>query len=176
MGAPSEEFLEMIKEAVGVEKEGRRFYLDAAAKITNRLARKTLRALAGDEKQHIRALNEFYRNECRTRACPAVGQLLRRAPGGARKTIFRRPIRTAARLKRDSRVEKIYDLALQLEEQGYKFYKRALRKARAEDEKKFLKFLIEEENDHYRLLLETREFLGNPAEWFLKEEKSIIEG
>jgi hypothetical protein len=33
-----------------------------------------------------------------------------------------------------------------------------------------------EENDHYTILLETQKFLENTGQWYMYEERGIVEG
>lgn len=172
----TEKFLDMLRQAIEAEKEGYKVYADTCVKMTDELTKKTFQALAEDEKRHIKALNEFYKSHCQAKLCPSVKELFKKSHNQARKTIFSKHLKIIKVLKPDAKALKAYDLAMELEKEGYDLYFNALKEAKTEDEKKLLDFLIEEENAHYKLLEENKEFMENPEEWFLKQEKPIVEG
>ncbi len=176
MKKTGDEFPEMMRQAIAVEKAGHRFYREKARETANPLAKATLLALAADESRHIKALVGFWRNEFRISGCPAVRVLFRNPSAAAREAILKKPVRAGRRLGPQAEAVRIYAIALQMETEGYNFYRKALGGARSAGEKKLLAFLIEEESSHYRLLAETKDYLEHPQEWFLKEEKSVIEG
>ena len=71
---------------------------------------------------------------------------------------------------------KAIDIALGMEESAYKFYKDTADACENADAKEMLLKIANEENEHYRILDDTRLYLTNQAEWFIKEEKPVIGG
>jgi rubrerythrin len=71
---------------------------------------------------------------------------------------------------------KAYEIAMEMENAGYDFYKKMLASAEDEDVKELYRFLISEEETHFELVSSTHQYLKDPAAWFAKEEKPIVEG
>ena len=69
-----------------------------------------------------------------------------------------------------------YRIAMELENKGYDFYKKTLESVSDPAVKELYKFLLSEEEAHHDLLSSTYEYLKNPAAWFAKDEKPIVEG
>jgi rubrerythrin len=66
-------------------------------------------------------------------------------------------------------------IALQMEKEGFEFYRKAAGAASGKEKELFERLGIEE-NDHYSILMETYTFLDNTGHWFMYEERGIIEG
>jgi rubrerythrin len=56
------------------------------------------------------------------------------------------------------------------------FYKKTLAGAKKEKEKALLERLIQEEQQHYAIFANTYQFLADTGNWFLWEERGIVEG
>ena len=170
--------VDMVKEAISVEKYGNKLYLDTAKKTSNLLVKKTFLALADDEKKHIKALCAFYRTLSAGTACPVLDALYAKSHKKAWGRVFKKPVKQINCLRgRDkNKVLKVYDIAMGLEEEGYRFYAKALGKSKSKEEKALFAFLIKEENAHYELLRKSKQYLETPEEFYLKEEKPIVEG
>jgi rubrerythrin len=67
-------------------------------------------------------------------------------------------------------------IALDMEKAGFDFYKKAAANAPTPEEKKLFERLTIEENDHFSILNETYTFLENTGQWFMYEERGILEG
>ena len=65
---------------------------------------------------------------------------------------------------------------MQMENDGYNFYKKALEATEDANAKELCRFLLGEEKAHYDLIASTYEYLKNPAAWFMRDEKPIVEG
>ena len=75
----------------------------------------------------------------------------------------------------DSELEAV-NIALKFEKEGFDFYRESAGKAESPKEKELFDKLSTEENDHYTILLETHKFLENTGQWYMYEEKGIVEG
>jgi len=67
-------------------------------------------------------------------------------------------------------------VALDFEEKGFGFYKKAQSEASDETEKKLFSVLADEEQEHYTILQNTHSFLKDTGDWFMWEEQGILEG
>ena len=70
----------------------------------------------------------------------------------------------------------VYEMALQIEMNGFNFYKSAAEKAEHENVKKLFSFLMKEENAHYSLISNAINYLKSPDEFFQDQENWFFEG
>ena len=69
-----------------------------------------------------------------------------------------------------------FKIAMKMEQEGMEFYKKTLAGAKKEKEKALLEMLIQEEQQHYAIFANTYQFLADTGNWFLWEERGIVEG
>jgi rubrerythrin len=65
---------------------------------------------------------------------------------------------------------------MQMEKEGMEYYKRTLSTAAKDKERALLERLIREEQQHYDIFANTYHFLSDTGNWFLWEERGIVEG
>lgn len=63
-----------------------------------------------------------------------------------------------------------------VEDESVNFYEDCLKKIADKRAKLLLERLVMEEREHYRILQNTCSFLEDSGEWFLWEEKGILDG
>jgi len=173
----NDEELEALKLALKTEEDGRTMYLDATAKIRNPLAKTTMSTLAEEELRHIKLIEEFYR-DLKAGGAGVLSEQLRKAANYdlRRQTIFEAARgRMQATVEADPDVFLAYKVAIKFEEDGARMYKDLAEKTGNETARKMYVFLNEQENEHYRILAETLNYLENPREWFLEQEKPHFE-
>ena len=68
------------------------------------------------------------------------------------------------------------DFALGMEEKAYFFYAGAAKAMADAQEKQILLKIAEEENEHFRILNDTRLYLTYPEMWHIIQEKPVIDG
>jgi len=73
-------------------------------------------------------------------------------------------------------LKKAYEVAMELENSGYKYYESMLAEVKEVTLKELLKFLLQEETRHHDLLQSTYTYLTDPANWFMKEEGGFPQG
>ncbi len=71
---------------------------------------------------------------------------------------------------------KVYETGMEIEKEGFKFYKKAAQDSDDDGAKQLFEFLATEENVHYIFLEDQHAYLAKPDSWFLNEEKWILEG
>ena len=72
--------------------------------------------------------------------------------------------------------KKACEFAMELENDGYKYYENMLKDAKDTNLVKLLKFLLGEESKHYENLKKLYEYLTDSQNWFMYEEGSFPQG
>ncbi len=171
--------LEAMKIALEMEKKGYQAYMDAAHKTTNKLGRSTLEAIAGQELDHIKAIEGYcQRPEADPEAARMIGQIKHRDKKDYIRTIVARVGQELA-AKDDNAaagLSEVYRIAMDLERESYLFYKQLAEEAVVPTVKAFFKYMMDQENTHFELFQETLEYLDRPGDWFREQERWIVEG
>ena len=68
------------------------------------------------------------------------------------------------------------EMAMKMEEETIKFYKKAAAEATDPTEKAFFECLIKDEEEHFAIFQETCSFLSDTGNWVMWDERSIVEG
>ncbi|MBI5267177.1 MAG: ferritin family protein [candidate division Zixibacteria bacterium] len=161
--------LEPLRVALRLEEEGRRFFLEAAAQVTNLHARQTLEFLAGEEAKHIERIREFHRSvESGLTAPPIVSAESvenRIRAFNEKLASLRNEMKPLA-----SDVE-AYAMAVKFENGAADFYQQQIDNSSDPEVRAFYKWLVEEESLHFEVLNSCLLFIDDPARWF-RERKS----
>ena len=80
------------------------------------------------------------------------------------------------KIKNSDTDKKACEFAMEFENNGYKYYEEMLRKAEGRKLIKLLKFLLNEENQHYEGIRNLYTYLTDSANWFMYEEGSFPQG
>jgi rubrerythrin len=158
-----------VETAIKMETDAISFYGEAAAKAHHPFGREMFKGFVKDEKRHLVML------QCIFKGMDINEEFVR--PKETIKTVF--SSLKDQMMERAQAVQSELDaikIALDMEKEGFDFYKRAAEKAPSEKEKELFERLVIEENDHYSILNETYSFLDNTGHWFMYEERGIIEG
>jgi rubrerythrin len=168
--------LKALKLAIDYEKKIRSFYLKHAEKLKNELAKKTFVFLADEELKHIDAINAFSKS-IHDGEEPMIDAGTEDEAINRAKEFFSKSMEEQAEKARASEDElKVYSIGLEMEQNGYNFYKQAAGKAEHPNVKKLFEFLLKEENSHYALLSNAINYFKNPEEFFQDEESWFFEG
>jgi rubrerythrin len=161
--------------AIRMEEEGIRFYSKAADQSKNALAKKMFASLSKDEERH-RAIFQEMAAEEGVRPSRA-DELDESSPAKRIKSIFKG---AAAKVKKTPRgtdeIIQALDIALGMEQKAYFFYAAAAKTMADAQEKEILLKIAEEENEHFRILNDTRLYLSYPEMWQIIQEKPVIDG
>ena len=68
------------------------------------------------------------------------------------------------------------EMAMKMDEETIKFYKKAAAEATASAEKAFFECLIKDEEEHFAIFQNTYYFISDSGNWFMWDEHSIVEG
>jgi len=168
--------LKALKLAIGNEKKIRGFYLKHSEKLKSPLAKKTFIFLSDEELKHIDAINDFNKS-IHDGEEPDIEPGPEDEAVNRVKEFFSKSIEEKAeQLKPTDSELKIYELGLEMEQKGYKFYKGAAEKAEHPNVRKLFEFLTNEENSHYALLSNAINYLKNPESFFQSQESWFFEG
>ena len=164
---------ETIRTAIEMEENGIDFYHKAEEKTSYPLAKKMFLSLAEDEKRHLTVLKEiltdlkfsdldrFFGEKPRQK----IENIFKEARNEIKERIAANPDELEA-LK----------IGIDMESESVEFYQTALEKSKDNHQKAFLRRLVEEEKEHLQLLQNTHSYLKNSGDWFLWEEKALLNG
>jgi len=167
-----EKLKRLIEQAIQMEKDGITFYEDLSAKVTYESAEKMVLSFADDERRHLRILNDIFSNILSMDIEKYIAENL---PGEKVKTIFD-GVKGKVDVKDVSDELSALKLAMDMEERSYKLYDEALSLETDESLKKLWKRLADEERRHYDIFWNTYDFIANPEEWVLREERGLLDG
>jgi rubrerythrin len=161
--------------AIRMEEEGIRFYSEASARAGNALVKEMFASLAKDEERH-RAI--FQEMAAREGVRPSrADELDESSPAKRIKSVFKG---AAAKVRRSLRgaddMVRAIDIALGMEEKAYFTYTAAAKTMPDAQERRILLKIAEEENEHFRILNDTRLYLTYPEMWHIIQEKPVIDG
>ena len=156
----TEEATQALETALRMEAEGKKHYLDSAAKGGTPVLRKFFQRLAADEDQHAKTAKEIYDAIKANKGWPNKETVFKHATSlksvldEAFEDMDAEPVKPAP-----DEIE-AFKTAMVLEDKSYTFYKA----------------LTAEERVHYLALLDSYEYLSNPQGWFSKKERWSLDG
>ncbi len=157
--------MEVLRTAIEMEREGERFYLEQEANNENFGIKAVCRLLAKEEAKHREIIESKIQGN----------------PSDLKKTDLDKCIREIYPGDEQFEIEikaqpdqfDFYRLAMEKEKASIDFYKGLLEKAEEDDDKKILRFLIEQEKEHYKLFDEMSQMLRRGDEWVEAPEFGI---
>ncbi|MBI4333423.1 MAG: ferritin family protein [Chloroflexi bacterium] len=167
--------IDALKVALKIEDEGRRFYRQAARKSENSLTKRLFTNLAGQELVHKKVFQEVHDKMCAGETCPVLSLPQGEAAKG--RTIFASAMKDlGAAVKSSTSEQDAIDLALEKEIKSRDFYAGQAQRADDPVEKSFYNTMAGEEQGHYLQLTDYREYLINPAGYFVMKERHSLDG
>ncbi len=164
-----EKILEPFRIALKIEREGKKFLLEAAARSEHPAAKRTFEYLASQEDNHAEKIQKMYQ------AIADTGESIpmeEDAETPEEKIMgFNRRL---AELKDDGRASagdiEAYKTALEMEEDTEEFYRQKISETADENIRRIYEYFINEESAHSVMLRSCLDFMEDPASWF-KEHK-----
>jgi rubrerythrin len=161
--------MDALEMAAKMETDAISFYTEAAKKTNYPAGKKMFLTITEDEKRHLEMIRQIIKglNVTHKDVSPMKNM----------KTIFE--------AMKDEMLKKVaatddeleaFKIAMQMEKEGKAFYEKSLAHAKTDKEKALLQRLIEEERQHYDLFANTYQFLSDTGNWFMWEERGIVEG
>jgi rubrerythrin len=164
-----EEIMDALEMAMKMEKDAITFYTEAERKTKYPAGKKMFQTITQDEKRHLEMISQIIK-----------GLQITHQDVSPMKTV-----KSVFETMKDEMMKKIevtndeleaFKVAMQMEKEGMEFYKKTLAVSKKEKERALLERLIQEEQQHYDLFANTYEFLADTGNWFMWEERGIVEG
>jgi rubrerythrin len=155
-----------------MEKDGIEFYQKLAGKIEEPSGKKMVLSFADDERRHLKILNSIF---SAITSIDAEKYIEENPLGEKVKTIFQDAEKNIDVKAYASELSAL-KIAMDMEEKSYKFYEEAMSAETDPNLKKLWARLVEEEKRHYDIFFNTYDFLANPEDWILREERGLLDG
>ncbi len=161
--------MDALELAMKMETDAISFYSEAAEKVKHPAGKKMFLAVTEDEKRHLEMVRQLVQGLQITHQDVS--------PMKKVKTIFE-AMKQEMMQKVAATIDEMeaFKIAMQMEKEGMDFYKKTLEAATKEKERALLERLIREEQQHYQIFANTHEFLSDTGNWFMWEERGIVEG
>ncbi len=161
-----------LKKAIQLEKDGIEFYKKSAEKAKNVLVKNIFLGLIKEEEFHIKMINQIYKklkkNETFKDWYTGSG-----FSGNLEKVFQDSLVEKAKRSKND--VEALR-LALDMEDKSVKYYEKLASKTENPFEKRFYMTLSYEERGHYLRIMDSIEYISDPAGWHFIKQGAMVDG
>lgn len=168
------DFSNVIRTAIKMEQDGINFYHGAAQKISHPFGKKMLLSFVEDEEKHIIALKNIL---IELKFSDFDRFFKEKTPREKIKTIFgKAKSDTKKKILVHSNELKVLKIGMDLELKSVEFYRNGLEKTQESHLKDFFKRLVEEEKEHYQILQNTYSYLKDSRDWYLWEEKAMLDG
>lgn len=161
---------EVLGAAIQLERDGRKFYLEAADKASSDLARKMFESLAEDELHHIEWIEEVSPGA-------NTSESANRELYGRLRLIFAdapEDVNLSVLISEDDL--NAIGIAIGMEEKSLAAYEQWAEESDSEDVCSLCKALAGQERFHRQVLDNTRAYLDRTADWFMQEEQWNFEG
>jgi rubrerythrin len=152
-----------------METDAIKFYTEAAGKTKYEAGKKMFLSITEDEKRHLVMITDLIKG-----LNISIKDV---SPMGEVKTVFESLKDTMMQKVAASKDElEAFKVAMEMEKEGRRFYQQSLAAAKSDKEKALFTRLIEEEQQHYEIFANTYSHLSDTGNWFLWEERGIVEG
>jgi rubrerythrin len=167
--------IEVLQLAVRMEIDGKEFYKKASRKSSSKLAKELFQQLANEEDVHRKKFEEIYKAFKREQNWPDVEPPFEK--GKRLKSLFGEATKALGSTFRvaESELEAI-KIAMDMEVKSYNLYYSRSKESTLPVEKRFYATLAGEERGHHLALLDSYEYLSDPAGWFTKKEHWSLDG
>ena len=172
-----EEALDVLRQAMRNEIEGRTLYLEAIERTEDRLGQRMFRSLATDEEEHQQILQaEYVKLEEEGKWLEAeAAQEVELGPDLA---IFPLEEEMVKKIIPPGATDlEALKLAMEFERRGYRLYESATAGNPDPTAQAVFRFLVQEESRHYALLDNAYDYLAHKGIWYFDDlEKPFFEG
>ncbi len=167
--------LEALQFAIQMEIDGKKYYEKASQKCAIKVGKDLFEWLAAQEDWHRQKFEQIYKTIKAEKAWPEIDVQAGRQDGVD--IIFAKLSKTTVCKIATRRVElNTIAKAMEMENKTHDFYKKQGELAVYEAQGKFYKALAAEERTHYLALVDYREYIIDPVDWFTKAEHHSLDG
>src|SRR4030042_4626875 len=175
MDSEQEKTIEAVRFSIQMEIEGKEYYEEAAEKSLNNAGQELFGWLAAEEEKHRNRFEQIYEEIREKKAWPRIkfeANFKARA-----KNVFLEAIKGISAGMSDSQGDiELAERAMALEEKTYQYYHERQANALHKAEKNFYEAIAAEEKGHYLTLVRYREYVLDPASFFIEGEKPGLDG
>jgi rubrerythrin len=161
--------MDALEIAVKMEQDAISFYTEAAQKTKYPVGKKMFQTITEDEKRHLEMITEVIKGLQVTHADVNPMKNVKTVFESMKNDLMKKVEVTSDELE-------AFKIAMTMEKEGKEFYQKTLVQAKSDKERALLTRLIQEEEKHYEIFANTYEFLSNTGNWFMWEERGIVEG
>jgi rubrerythrin len=161
--------MKALELAMKMEEDAIRYYREAAANCPHPAGRRMFQVVMDEEEQHLENLRNISQNRDVELSAPGASVQL---------DAVLETLRDRGRLDAACSLDDMeaFRIAMDMEKEGYEFYKAQAARASSKEEKALFEWLAQEEERHFEVLSETHSFLSDTGNWFMWDEHSIVEG
>jgi len=161
--------IDAIETAIRMETDAIRFYTEAAGRTKHPAGKKMLDTIVADERRHLDTVKRMLQGmdlpETETMGTGSITTIFE----SLKDEMMERVEATTDELE-------VFRIAMDMEKEGFDFYRRASAEAQSDRERDLFVQLADEEQNHYKVFSNTYNFLNDTGNWFMWEEHSIVEG
>ncbi|MBW1674795.1 MAG: ferritin family protein [Deltaproteobacteria bacterium] len=171
-----ERSLQMLSEALELEKKGEAFYKEAVSTCQNDLGREIFRMLMKDEGLHMDRILKIY-NSLKA-GQPWSEEWKSMKPDHKDLGVLFRKMASEHGTKITTNASDLdaLNMGIDLEWRSIAFYKKNLTNAQGSIERDFIEQMIGEENGHHAVLSDMKLYLADPTGWFFEHEHTGLDG
>ena len=167
--------IEALRVSIQMEVDGKEYYQQASRGSSDKMGKELFQWLAGEEDRHRQKFEQIYKTIKANKAWPEIDT--QPSEGIRLNTLFFKvKSKTTPKGKAQQAELNAIAGAMELESKTQDFYRSQNEKATYEAESNFYKALVMEEMGHYLALVDYREYILDPAGWFLKAEHHSLDG
>lgn len=163
---------ELLKIALEMEKEGQKFYEEAAKNCRDQFGQDVFATLSKDETVHIGRIKIIYESLDTTDTWTDEWLKITEAPASVKAVFEDLAGKHRASAKTDTIDLKAFDMGIDLEERSVALYEKLRDGASDPKGKEFAIKMIAEEKAHLKTLQDTKFYLTDPEAYFLEIEKA----
>jgi rubrerythrin len=164
-----EDRMDSLDMAKKMEKDAILFYTEAAGKTKYAAGKKMFQTIAEDEKRHLEMITQIIKGLKVTHADASPMKNVKTVFEAMKDEMMKKVRATSDELE-------AFKIAMQMEKEGKEFYQKMLAASKSDKERSLLERLIKEEEQHYAIFANTHEFLADTGNWFMWDERGIVEG
>ena len=169
--------LEALRQAMGVEQQGREFYLAAEQWTKDSNGKRLFRSIAADEEQHLHLIQVEYQRLSQGQTWASAEEAKGEKPSGEVLVLFPPAKELANLITPDTTDLQALDLAIDFEGKGYQMYGEMEAKTQDTTGQAVYRYLAQQESKHQEVLQRTRDYLASNGMWLFEEfERPIFEG
>lgn len=165
-----------MKISLEQEEKGYQFYKETAEKTKDKATKDIFNYLAKEEIRHIDRIKKWNESMAKEVDFDFLVDLKEETLDDTKELFGKIVSEYREEVKATDDDISAYDFSMNLEKTSYDFYKKSRDESDNEKIKEFYQFLMKEEEYHFLLLQNLKEFLTDPVSWNLENEKWIVEG